>query len=793
MKNFIFTLLLFILSVSVVNAQTSEPYKWQNIAMGGGGFVSGIITSKTKQSLVYARTDVGGAYRWDIAGNKWLPLLDWTSPNETSYQGVESIAIDPQAPNKLYLLAGTSYFNNGKTAILRSEDYGKTFQITDVSTQFKAHGNGMGRQSGEKLQVDPQNSNVLYCGTRWNGLFKSNDAGVTWEKLNDFPVTTTPNENGISFVVLDAANKNATGTQTIFAGISAKGTNLYKSIDAGQTFSPVAGAPADLLPQRAVMASDGNLVITYANGGGPHGHWSLPEPMDTGQIWKFDTQSGAWTNITPVGFSRAFGGISIDPDNPQRIIASTINTYLLQDNNAYGDQVFLSNNGGSSWTNVFAKMNIDPNGISWINGQSIHWAGSVEFDPFDTQKVWITSGNGIYKTDNINAPTTVWKFMVNGLEETVPLDLISIPNGPVISVIGDYDGFRHTDVTQYAPQLSPTMGTTTGVAYAAKNPNIMLRVGDKMFNSTNMGTTWIQNSINGKKGSVAISANGEVFLHCPEGSSITYRSTDKGSSWAPVSGLNVQDARPVADYVNSNKFYIYNRTNGSVLVSTNGGVSFSAAGSTGGNGSKIIRTTPDIEGHIWVALASGGLTRSTNSGQTFTRINKVSSCEAVGLGKAAPGSNYPAIYIWGTVDNVLGVHRSTDEGATWLRVNDDAHEYGGPGNGQFIVGDMNVFSRVYMSTVGRGIVYGQAEDAKVTGIKDAVEFPFIYAPNPFNSTLQIQAAKPFAYKIYNLVGVVVESGISKSNSAVGANLKPGFYLLSVRNGKQARTVKIVKR
>jgi hypothetical protein len=108
-----------------------------------------------------------------------------------------------------------------------------------------------------------------------------------------------------------------------------------------------------------------------------------------------------------------------------------------------------------------------------------------------------------------------------------------------------------------------------------------------------------------------------------------------------------------------------------------------------------------------VALYNGGLRRSVNSGSTFTSINGVTSCSAVGLGKAAPGASYFTLYIWGTVNGVVGVHRSIDEGATWVRVNDDAHEYGGPGNGQFVMGDMNVYGRVYLSTVGRGIAYGE--------------------------------------------------------------------------------------
>ncbi|WP_416975509.1 hypothetical protein [Streptomyces sp. 4F14] len=52
-----------------------------------------------------------------------------------------------------------------------------------------------------------------------------------------------------------------------------------------------------------------------------------------------------------------------------------------------------------------------------------------------------------------------------------------------------------------------------------------------------------------------------------------------------------------------------------------------------------------------------------------------------------------------------GVFRSTDQGATWLRVNDDAHQWGAIGGVGVITGDPDVFGRVYVGTNGPGLQY----------------------------------------------------------------------------------------
>ena len=182
-----FFLLCFVRTGLSQNSKpVSVPYTWKNVQYVGGGFVDGIVFHPTAKGVCYCRTDMGGAYRRNPETLRWEPLLDWLSYADLNLMGVESIALDPSDPDKLYLACGT-YTNPGTPdgAILRSNDRGNTFQRTDVP--FKMGGNEDGRGNGERMAVDPDNCNILILGTRQAGLWKSTDGAVSWKKVESFP------------------------------------------------------------------------------------------------------------------------------------------------------------------------------------------------------------------------------------------------------------------------------------------------------------------------------------------------------------------------------------------------------------------------------------------------------------------------------------------------------------------------------------------------------------------------------------------------------------------------------
>lgn len=397
------------------------PYLWKSVRTGAsGGFIVDVVFNPKQKDLIYAKTDMGGVYRWNPGDGTWTQLMNWVGAEQWGLTGAEAIATDPVDPNRLYIAGGT-YTNSwdpNNGAILRSTDKGETFEITPMP--FKMGGNMPGRGMGERLAVDPNQNSILYFGAREEkGLWKSIDSGVTWNKVENFPdlgpYAQDPNDTtsdylnhsiGIPWVVFDPASGTAgSPSKTIYVGVAQNASgkpNLYRSTDAGATWEPVPGQPTctaagnivsctggatwdmskkgddgtlqwtttGYLPHQGKLDSNGTLYVTYSNFAGPYNG-------NVGDVWKFEPSSATWTMISPIPGSKAptdlwwgYGGLAVDLQHPGTLVVSTVNSWWPEGN------LFRTTDGGKSWIagwewngypNRTIRWTMDISTAPWLN------------------------------------------------------------------------------------------------------------------------------------------------------------------------------------------------------------------------------------------------------------------------------------------------------------------------------------------------------------------------------------------------------------------------------------------
>ncbi|KQY79363.1 hypothetical protein [Pelomonas sp. Root1444] len=721
---------------------------------GGGGYVTGLVFHPTTANLLYARTDIGGAYRWNQGTSAWTPITDGLGfgAAEARYHGVESMAVDPNNDQLVYMATGM-YVSEGNGRLYVSSDRGDHW--TYVGLPFPLGGNNPGRAIGERLMVDPNKPSTLFYGSRTAGLWKSTDSGLTWAQvasLSSLKMTQDQiNANGgtamgVETVVYDTGTKGTgTATQTIYAPIApdyvtAAGlaSNLYKSTDGGASWTAVATPVSGYHIPHMVRAADGVFYVVFTKDPGP----GAGGPA---RLYKFDGSN--WTllkdpNSGGTGTGLGLGGLSVSGAGATtRIALGVTNTW----GNYSGQQAIQwSGDGGKTWREIAATMPRTP-----ADGSFWGWPDDVEIDPANPDRVLHVHGGGVWETRNASSATPSWNEAVDGLEETAVLGLATPPAGATYTVInssGDVGTWVHTNLAT-KPTLTP--GTTWSNGFAADmawaDPQYMATIGVVLGTSTGFGMwsgdggkTWAKFATyptgvadnKGGEASIAITARNKAVW--APGNSVPSYTMDNGATWVPTNLPAVNTVFPrayhlAADRKNPNKVYAYDSgghwwgTPGKVYVSTDGGHTFTlSAGSVAAGlapnyfGNNSLAVNPNAEGDLWLADGNA-VYHSTDSGATWTKLSnfasifagnqwaQVQGASAIALGKAKAGAPYSAaVYVVGVVGGVWGVHRSDDGGATWTRFNDDAHQYGGIG---VIAADQNVYGRIYFSGTGRGLLY----------------------------------------------------------------------------------------
>ena len=735
--------------------------RWQSVKYGGSGYVPGLIFHPTSPNVLYARTDMGGTYRWDAPTSAWIPITDGFGVSEEFFNGAESVALDPTDDKRVYLVTGLYDWAGRNGRLYISTNRGDNW--THVDLPFRAGSNDWGRAIGERLMVDPNKPSVLYYGSRAAGLWKSPDYGQSWAQVTSLSsfqftgdqISALPGRSaaGIEGVLFDTSSTGTgTATQTIYttvapdyANAAGLNFNLYKSTDGGASWTGVTTPVAGFHIPHMVRAKDGMIYMVFTRDMGPGAGGPARLYKFDGSTWtllkSYDTEQ--WVNF-------GMGGVSVSGTGAStRIALGVTNSW----GNWQGQPIVqLSDDAGQTWREI-ESMAPHTQTDSDFSG----WVDDVEIDPGNPDHVMHVYGGGIWETRNASAATPTWSLKVNGLEETATLGLATPPKGAnylLLRSSGDIGTHVQTELLK-KPTRGPIgwFGSGYNADMAWSTPSYIAAIGRPQWNtpnllgaySTDSGLTWTGFASNhpdalahqSDASTIAVTRPGNI-IWAPAESRPAY-STDNGASWTytnlpALNGVGIARAyRIVADRKNPNKVYAFNSggawwnqwsDTAHFWYSTDGGHTFTESMTFTGAGARVadynhsaVAVNPNAEGDIWVADGFS-LLHSTDSGVTWSNLNatapiwganetwmypEVYGATSLALGKAPVGAAYSSsIYMVGVINAVWGVYRSDDGAATWRRINDDKHQYAGI---YALAADQAVAGRVYAVAAGRGVVF----------------------------------------------------------------------------------------
>ena len=352
---------------AAVNPNLFGGLQWRNIGPQRAGRAIAVAGVPSEPDTFYFGAVGGGVWKTVNDGRTWTPIFD-----TQDIASIGAVAVAPSDPNVVYVGSGEADMRSSiqqGNGMYKSVDGGKTWSRIGLD-DTRAIG---------RVVIDPKDPNVVYVAALGHpygpnaqrGVFKTTDGGKTWSKV------LYENENtGAIDIALDPANSNvlfASLWQTrrppwsVYPPSNGPGSGLYKSVDAGKTWTHVTGHgfPGGVLGHIGISISpaDHNRIYTIVD--------TNDDP--TGGVYRSDDGGATWTHTDGEGriWKRGwyFGQITADPKNADEVYVMNTSTYRSMD-------------GGKSFTAIKGAPGGDDYHAAWI-------------DPNDTNRIILGADQGV--------------------------------------------------------------------------------------------------------------------------------------------------------------------------------------------------------------------------------------------------------------------------------------------------------------------------------------------------------------------------------------------------------------
>ncbi|MGH9415242.1 MAG: WD40/YVTN/BNR-like repeat-containing protein [Terriglobales bacterium] len=357
-----------------VNPTLYAGVQWRNIGPWHGGRISAVTGAMGQPGVYYVGTPQGGIWKTTSAGVTWHPIFDQV----TDVDSIGAIQAAPSDPNVIYAGSGDSVGGSDGNGMYKSTDAGKTWQHIGLADTVKIN----------KIMIDPQDPNLVLVSTQGDatrtggGVYRTTDGGQTWQNVLDPDAVDGTRDLEYPYDMPDvmfAATQGTGGFRRGGPAAPSTPARLFKSTDEGKTWTEITTLPhyTGRISVAVAMHTSGQRI--YVVGGSLNRGSGLVRSDDGGQTWRqMDPKETRIAN----GQGNYSSGVWVDSQDPNIVYTEATALYRSSDGgNTF--MVFKGAPGGEDYHRLW----IDPtNGHRMIVGAD--QGAAVSLDNGRTWSTW---------------------------------------------------------------------------------------------------------------------------------------------------------------------------------------------------------------------------------------------------------------------------------------------------------------------------------------------------------------------------------------------------------------------
>lgn len=343
------------------------------------GRIKRVVTHPEDGDIIYAGAAGGGVWKTINGGRDWHATMHY----EPSL-AIGGLAIAPSNPNVLYAATGEWTGGVGRphnpaalgAGVLRTSDGGAHWELcAPIDSDFCS-----------SVAIDPRDPDRVFVGGE-AGLYRSRDGGLTWDRGPDGMAERDREEEhvvgrgGIALFnpgEISDVKIAPDDSDRIYIGVHGRG--VFRSLDGGDSFHPLTeGIETDADHTFGEREAPGGICPKIALGrNGPNGSGFVAVKMANRVYLSRDggihfTRTATDTRRSPKDFYPWCSVIAVDPRDENRIYAGSVD-------------LFRSDDGGASWTNLTAEIHEDQQ--------------QLIFDPRDPDRLILANDGGVWDSDD---------------------------------------------------------------------------------------------------------------------------------------------------------------------------------------------------------------------------------------------------------------------------------------------------------------------------------------------------------------------------------------------------------